>query len=111
MSKHKIAALRSGFTNGMDWEAEYTIAFSFTPGAAPIIHPADDADPGYPAEVEFVSISPGAGDHGAFSDLAQKDLEAWATDWLQTDGYDEALAIVASDDEADRECAAEMRRI
>jgi hypothetical protein len=110
MSTHKITVQRSGNHPTMgDWEAEYEITFEYRPGAAPIIHPADNADPGYPAEVEFVSISPGASDVGAFTDLAQRDLEDWADNWLQTDGYDEALAIVAADDERGREYAAELR--
>lgn len=110
MSTHKITALRSGTDlSGCDWEAEYEITFRFTPGAPAILHPADNADPGYPAEVDFMSIKPGAGDHGAFSDLAQKWLEDWAQDWLQGDGYDEAVAIAADDEEAAREYAAELR--
>ncbi len=105
-TQHKITALRSGCQNGMDWEAEYEIAFSYTPGAAPIIYPADNADPGYPAEVEFVSINPGAGDHGAFSDLAQQDLEDWASDWLaenEADAIDRACGDIYADEDAREE--------
>ncbi len=112
-TQHKITALRSGCVNGMDWEAEYTITFNYAKGSPDTYDKSRGGpggwDPGWAAEVEFISISPGAGDHGAFSGLAQQDLESWASDWLQTDGYDEALAIVASDDESAREYAAELR--
>lgn len=110
MSTHKITAIRSGSHPTMgDWDADYEITFTYTPGAAPVIHPADTADPGYPAEAEFVSISPGAGDHGAFSDLAQKGLEDWARDWLQDEGYDEACAIAEQANQPDPDAARDAR--
>ena len=93
---HTIAAIRSGNFNGMDWEAEYVITYSYVRGAAPIIHPADNADPGCPAEIEFVSISPGASDVGAFTDPAQRDLEEWAADWLDEN---RAAAIESAEDD------------
>jgi len=94
MSKHTIKTLQTGTHPTLgDWEVEYEITFEYRPGAAPIIHPADNADPGYPAEVEFLSIKPDAGDHGAFTDLAQEGLEDWARQWIETDGYAEACSI------------------
>jgi hypothetical protein len=106
MSQHKINVTRSGSHESMgDWEAEYEITFSFTPGSPDTYDKSRGGpggwDPGYPAEVEFISISPGAGDHGAFSDLAQKDLESWASEWLQDDGYAEAVQIAEQDREPD----------
>lgn len=110
MSKHKITWCRSGTTNGMDWEDEQEITFEFRPGR-PEVRTLRNGDPGYPAdpdEIEFVSIKPGAGDHGAFSDIADKMLRDEAENWLCSDGYDAALEIVAEDDEAAREYAAEL---
>ena len=111
MSKHKIHWYRSGSTNGMDWEDEQTITFEFRAGR-PEVRTLRNGDPGYPAdpdEIEFVSIAPGAGDHGVFSDMAQAGLEDAAQDWLASDGYDAALEVVAEDHEAAREYAADLR--
>lgn len=111
MSRHKITWHRHGTTNGMDWEDEQEITFEFRAGR-PEVRTLRNGDPGYPAdpdEIEFVSISPGAGDAGVFSDLAQQSLEDEAQNWLCSDGYDAALEIAASDHEAAREYAAELR--
>jgi hypothetical protein len=112
MSQHKIRTVRV-YDRDLGAEEEYEITFSFTPGSPDTYDKSRGGpggwDPGYSAEVEFVSISPGASDVGAFTDLAQKDLESWADNWLQTDGYDEALAVAAADDERGREYAAELR--
>ena len=111
MAKHKITALRFGTHPTMgDWEAEYEITFTYRKGSPDYWNKAIGTwEQGYPAELELVSIKPDAGDHGAFSDLAQQGLEDWAQDWLQGDGYDAALEVVASDNEAAREFAAELR--
>lgn len=111
MSKHKIHWCRSGSYNGMDWESEHEITFEFRAGR-PAVWTLRNGDPGYPAdpdEIEFVSITPGAGDHGGFSDIAQRWLEDEAREWLETDGFDEAMSIVVADHEAAREYAAELR--
>ncbi len=112
MSRHKITATRSGSDPVLgDWDAEYEITFEYRAGR-PAVWTLRNGDPGYPAdpdEVEFISITPDAGDHGVFSDLAQRWLEDWAREWLETDGYDEAIQIVAEDGEAAREHAAELR--
>ena len=45
----------------------------------PEVRTLRNGDPGWPAdpdELEVVSIHPGAGDHGAFSDMAQAALES-----------------------------------
>jgi len=112
VSDHKITWLRSGHTNGMDWEAEYEITFRFRPGRPAKMY-LRNGDPGYPAdpdEIEFISIKPDAGDHGAFTDLAQQGLESDAQEWLETDGFDKAIEIATADIEAAREFAAELRR-
>jgi hypothetical protein len=111
MSKHKINWLRSGTRDGMDWETEHEITFEFRAGR-PEVRTLRNGDPGYPAdpdEIELVSITPGPGDHGVFTDLAQRDLEGWAQEWLETDGFDEAISIVADDGESAREYAADLR--
>lgn len=110
MSAHKITALRTGFANGMDWESEHEITFSYRKGSPDYWNKhVGTWEQGYGPELEVVSIKPDAGDHGAFTDLAQRGLEDWAQDWLDTDGYDQALEVVASDMEAAREYAAEDR--
>lgn len=111
MSKHKIHWYRSGSTNGMDWEDEQTITFEFRAGR-PEVRTLRNGDPGYPAdpdEVEVVSVEPGAGDAGVFSDMAQRALEDEAETWLSSDGYDEAIEIAYSDLEEAREYAADLR--
>lgn len=101
MSTHKIETTRSGTTNGMDWDVDYTITYTFTPGC-PETGPsyASGGEPATGPEIEFASITPGAGDHGAFSDMAQAGLEDWAKDWLAGDGYDQAVEHAL--DELDR---------
>ncbi len=110
MSKHKITWCRSGTVNGMDFDEEYEITFEFRAGA-PERGPtySHGGLPADPDEIEFVSIHPGAGDAGVFSDMAQRALEDEAETWLSSDGYDAALEVVAEDHEAAREYAAKLR--
>lgn len=107
---HKIGTTRSGTTNGMDWDADYEITFLYRPGRPAKMY-LRNGDPGYPEdppEVEFVSVSPDAGDHGAFTDLAQQGLEDWASDWLQGDGFDLAIEKACADLDAEQERARDM---
>jgi hypothetical protein len=92
---HRIDAVRSGTFAGMDFDNEYVITYRFATGL--------------PAEIEFVSITPGAGGNAPFPDLAQRDLEMWAADWL-SDHYDEAVAVALADRAEARERAIEYRR-
>lgn len=86
MSLHKITVTRTGYDNSVgDWEAEYEITFRAEGNS--VQSECDDMI------LHFVSITPDAGDHGAFSDLAQKGLKEWAQDWLDGDGYDRAVAV------------------
>ncbi len=111
MSRHKITATRSGCVNGMDWDAEHEIEFEYRAGR-PMAMYDRNGNPGWPAdpdELEVIQITPGAGDHGVFSDIAQRDLESWAQEWIETDGLDEAMSIVVADAEDAREYAADLR--
>lgn len=112
MSKRIIIAARSGTQNGMDWEAEYRIVFTCSKGSPDYYNKAGGHwEQGYAAELELVSVEPMQGvlDQGAFTDLAQKDLNDWASEWLADEGYSDAMEVVASDDAAAREYAAESR--
>lgn len=109
-TRHKMRATIPHGDPDLGAEVECDIVFSHTPGAAPILYPPDNADPGYPAEVELVSVKANLLDMGAFQDLHQKALEDFVSDWLHGDGYDEALAVAAEDDDHAREYAAELRR-
>lgn len=108
MSRHKINALRTGFTAGMDWEAGYLVTFEFRKGAPErgptYFHGGLPADPD---EIEAVDIKP---EIGSLDSREKAEALDWANEWLQCDGYDEALAVVADDDERAREYAAENRR-
>lgn len=108
-TRHRITAVRSGAhpTIG-DWDQDYEITFTYLPGAAPIIHPADNADPGYPAEIEFVSIEPDADDHGVFSDIAQRWLIEWAKEWLD-EHYYECIDHAEADRQPDPDAARDAR--
>jgi hypothetical protein len=107
-TRHTITANQSGTYNGMDYDIEYEITFTFLPGAA-----ATFDDPGYGPEIDFVSISPDAGDHGGFTDLAQRDLVEWAEDWLD-EHHAECCDLAETEREPDpdyqRDLAAEYRR-
>lgn len=117
---HTITAVRSGSHATMgDWEAEYVITYAYTPGS-PDTYDASRGgpggwDPGYAAEVEFISVTPVAGplDHGAFTDLAQADLDDWSREWLLEEGRSEAIAHADDDIQPDpdyaRENAADRR--
>lgn len=110
MSKHKMRATIPHGDPDIGAEVDCEIVFSFTAGAGPTGPSySSGGEPGYPAEVELVSVDGNLLDMGAFQDLHQKAIEDLVSDWLQDDGYAEALAIVANDDEAAREYAAELR--
>lgn len=106
-SKHTLKTVCPQGNDGEGMEVE--IAFLFTPGCSempPAYNhgglPADDA------EIELISVKA----VGGLLDPAymQSALDEWATDALAGDLYDEALLVVADDDEAGREYAAEDRR-
>lgn len=110
-TRHTISATRSGSHPTMgDWDAEYEITFTCLPGADPTGPTyASGGEPGYGPEIEFVSIDPDAGDHGAFSDLAQAWLIDWAKDWLDQH-FDECMDLVAQDSQPDPDDARDARR-
>lgn len=109
MSTHKIKALRTGFTNGMDWEAEYLVTFEFRKGS----HDYWDRSlgawlPGDPAEIEATDIKPVIGGFG--DDRTKAEALDWAQEWIQDEGLSDAMEEVASDIEAAREFNEEVRR-
>jgi hypothetical protein len=84
---HKIIATMSGTYNDMDWEADYEITYNYRRGTRDSWSPSWGWLPGDPSEVELVSVKPliGVLDHGAFTDLAQDHINAWAQDFLEDD--------------------------
>ena len=93
MSKHKITWPRTP-------DDEHEVTFEYRPGRPAKMY-LRNGDPGYPAdpdELEVVSITPGS---VLLHDEAQE--------WLDTDGFDEAMSIVVADLDAAREYAAELR--
>lgn len=110
MSKHTITATIPHGDRDLGAEIEVEIAFSFTKGSADYWNRHIGCwEQGYPAELSLISAKADLLDMGAFQDLHLKHLEDVADNWLQGDGYDEALAVVAADDEREREYAAELR--
>jgi hypothetical protein len=99
MTHHKITMPLSGTTNGMGWDAEYEVTFTYRKGS-----PATSIDPASDDEIEVVAINPSGHDH-----YSQTWLMEQAEDWLQDDGREAAMKIVAEDDDYAREQAAEMR--
>ena len=94
-------------------EVECRVTFTYTPGSAPVLW-GDSPDPGSGALVEFIKAEPYCNGrpspyYGAFADLEQQHLNDLAANWLDGDGYAEALAHVEAEDERAREYAAELR--
>lgn len=116
MSKHKmLTALQHGDPD-IGAEIEVEITFNFTKGSVDYWNKTGGHwEQGYPAEVELVSAAPFCNGklspfYGAFADLEQKWLNDLAEAWLESDdGQAEAFAVVADDDEAAHEYAAELR--
>jgi len=106
---HKITALRSGSANGVDWEAEHTITFTYTPGTPPTsVDPGSGATLEF-ATVDFVKVEPEADAPTAFQDIAQQHLNDWAEGWLQ-ENEDEAMAVAVQDRDADADEYADRQR-
>ena len=108
MATHKITTTRSGSHPTMgDWDAEYEITFTFRKGSPDYYNKAGGHwEQGYDAEVEVTDVRP---EYGSFDARAKAEAMDWAQEWLSTDGYDQALEVVASDTEAAREFAADLR--
>lgn len=109
-TRHTISATRSGSHPAMgDWDAEYTITFTYLPGAGPTGPTyASGGEPGWGPEIEFVAIEPDAGDHGAFTDLAQAGLVDWARNWLDENAA-ECAEIAERDSQPDPDAARDAR--
>ena len=114
MSTHKLMATLPHGDPDLGAEIECQITFSYTRGAPPIIYPADNADPGWPDEIEFVSAAPYCNGKPSpfldYADMQQATLDDLARDWLESEyGVSEAMATVAADDDEARERAAELK--
>lgn len=110
MTQYQITATRSGSHPTMgDWDVEHTITFTYLPGAGPTGPTyASGGEPGHGPEIEFVSIDPDAGDHGAFTDLAQADLVDWAKNWLD-ENADKCAEVAEADGQPDPDAARDAR--
>jgi hypothetical protein len=78
MSEHKITAIRSGHTNGMDWEAEYTITFGYVRGSRDYWNKAGGHwEQGWGPEIEYISHEPVSN----YGPAAENEAD-WCSDWL-----------------------------
>lgn len=114
-TKHQMLATIPVGDPDLGAEVEAMLTFTFLRGA-PAQGPsyASGGQPADPDEVELVKAEPYCNGkpspyYGAFADWAQSSLDACAQSWLEGDGFSEALEQAASDDEAAREYAAELR--
>jgi len=93
MSTHKIIRYEAWSDERGDHEAEHEITFRFTRGRPAVMY-LRNGDPGYPAdphEVEYVSVWPPA-DAGH-----QRALDEACQEWLQDEGYEQAVEIALED--------------
>lgn len=103
-TRHAIAATRSGHTNGMDWEVEYTITFSYLPGQ-PATGPTYDSggEPGYGPEIEYISHEPVSD----YDPAAENEVE-WCKDWLDENAA-ECADSAGQDNQPDPDAARDAR--
>lgn len=100
MSKHTMKAVCPFGLDGIWVE----INFSFSPGSPAILY-GDAPQPADPAEIELISVTYA----DSINDAMAKMLEEWAVEYLADEGLVDAMEEVASDHEAAREYAAELR--
>jgi hypothetical protein len=74
MNIYTILWSRGGSHDGVDWDDEQTVTFD--------------------AGLKVTAIHPGAGNHGVFSDIADRMLMDEAQDWIENEGYDEAKSLL-----------------
>lgn len=74
MDIYTILWSRGGSHDGVDWDDEQTVTFD--------------------AGLKVTTIHPGAGNHGVFSDIADRMLMDEAQDWIENEGYDEAKSLL-----------------
>lgn len=116
-TKHKMLTTIPHGPSDEGAEIDVEITFNFTKGSGDYWNKSGGHwEQGYAPEIEFASAcrfcngkpSPF---YGAFADLAQQWLNDLAEAWLESNqGEQEAIDVVASDDEAAREYATELRR-
>ena len=93
MSTHKIIRYESWSDERGDHEAEWEITFRFVAGQSARMY-LRNGDPGYPATdhvVEYISVSTAA-DAGCEQRLAEE-----CEEWLQSDGWEQAVEIALED--------------
>jgi hypothetical protein len=83
MSQHWIEATLSPDPedNAADFKAD--IVFTYLPGAAPRISAIDGGDPGWPAEVEILAVTP----RWNAPPIDETSLMKLADEWLDGPGY------------------------
>jgi hypothetical protein len=106
MSKHTIVTTCPFANEGIEVE----VTFNFIKGANPTGPSyASGGEPGYPPEIELISVKPVDPALILPPDL-QKDLDDWTDSWLtDNEGYGMACDRVGDDEDAARERAAELR--
>lgn len=112
MSRHKIKTTWT-LDRETGAELEVEITFEYRKGHKGI-RTFRNGDPGYPDDPDEMEVVAVKADHladaGAFNDLRDKALMERAQDWLDDAGMDEAYAVIAADESAAEEAAAELRR-
>ena len=102
-SKHAMRAL---CPFGLD-HIEVEIGFTFLKGA-PAQGPSYSSG-GQPADPDEVALVYAKAVENTLDDLMNCALSKWAEDYLADEGFNEALEVAASDYEAGREFAADLR--
>jgi hypothetical protein len=104
-TRHRLTVERSGSHPTMgDWHAEYTITFSYLPGAAPTGPTYDSGgEPGYGPEIEYISHEP-VSDYGP---AAENEAE-WCKDWLDENAA-ECAEIAEQASQPDPDAARDAR--
>ena len=90
-TQHKMPAIWVQDAD-MGAELEVEITFTYLPGSAPRMWGHDGGDPGYSAEVEFISAKR-VGATNYEDALMQGAINDWAQNYIDNEGYAEACSI------------------
>ena len=103
-TRHTITAQRYGSVRGVDYEEEWEISYFYTPGGGDNWN-----EPAYGPTVEFDRLL-GQVDAPEFArDLAEKQMNDWAEDWL-AENEAEAIANARNDLDAEADDYADFKR-